>query len=682
METNSPTLEATPTSQPGEDAVVAHNPRKRVHPSTGTTADPFDDPPPRALGSINYPKKRVSIACELCRSRKTRCDAKRPSCTFCWQMGLQCNYRRTVIASNQAQRASTSNEPQDDDVNIDHWQAVIARLDRIETLLEKTSSHWLGLLGSESPADPSIPSLELATPFSASRFPAGRVNHGHQQNGFSLVGLTLSGLSRLVGQQCPPPLYPLADDDDEAFLERHANPDEALCQSCHLTMADLSVTTRSFWRLQNSFARNVLPWCPLFDQKYCVDITTRTYETQFPDQGLETCLTLFVLALGALTRSEHHTEDGNSTTDFPGLDYFQVASNILGCDRSSRYGILSIQCRILMGLYCLYCLRPVQAFDAIHEASLGVLAIIQCKRRLEADTDLQRMSHRAYWACYLLEHELQAYISYSACLLQSHHDSVPLPLSDHDEPGMYWFLAEVAFRRILSNPHAGIGWNANTLHAPVVVEEIVSQMSLWYAHLPSQLKFPLGLSPILDPHKSFLRGQYYSINCVLSWSHVVRILTNQAHDEEDMNRDLQAASRSLEFSVLAIFSVESLVQDRHLLLLANLFGLYTQVMLLLCTYNEPALSAIQQPAQLEAIRKGRSLLSIWKSSAEIASYVDKIDNTMMAKAIQIYEHTNVSPSLTLPGLIRTNSTSRGHRPASTSGVPVDADMYLSGFPAS
>lgn len=27
------------------------------------------------LEKINYPKKRVAVACEICRSRKTRCDA-------------------------------------------------------------------------------------------------------------------------------------------------------------------------------------------------------------------------------------------------------------------------------------------------------------------------------------------------------------------------------------------------------------------------------------------------------------------------------------------------------------------------------------------------------------------------------------------------------------------------------
>lgn len=70
-------------------------------------------------------------------------------------------------------------------------------------------------------------------------------------------------------------------------------------------------------------------------------------------------------------------------------------------------------------------------------------------------------------------------------------------------------------------------------------------------------------------------------------------------------------------------------------------------MLLLCTYRVPELAAIQQPSQLEAIRKGRSLLAIWMTSAEIASYVEKIDNTMMAKGIAVYEHTTgtrISPS--------------------------------------
>ncbi|KAF2493489.1 hypothetical protein BU16DRAFT_513429 [Lophium mytilinum] len=46
-----------------------------------------------ALNPIrNYPRKRVAVACEVCRVRKTRCDTKRP-CGFCTSSGLQCVYR-------------------------------------------------------------------------------------------------------------------------------------------------------------------------------------------------------------------------------------------------------------------------------------------------------------------------------------------------------------------------------------------------------------------------------------------------------------------------------------------------------------------------------------------------------------------------------------------------------------
>lgn len=43
---------------------------------------------------VNYPKRRVNVACEVCRSRKTRCDAARPSCSFCAEIGATCVYRR------------------------------------------------------------------------------------------------------------------------------------------------------------------------------------------------------------------------------------------------------------------------------------------------------------------------------------------------------------------------------------------------------------------------------------------------------------------------------------------------------------------------------------------------------------------------------------------------------------
>lgn len=52
-----------------------------------------------SVPKVSYPKKRVNVACEVCRSRKTRCDAVRPSCSFCTEIGAQCIYRRPEEAS-------------------------------------------------------------------------------------------------------------------------------------------------------------------------------------------------------------------------------------------------------------------------------------------------------------------------------------------------------------------------------------------------------------------------------------------------------------------------------------------------------------------------------------------------------------------------------------------------------
>lgn len=64
-------------------------PQKRSRTSEGAAARERAGVP-----RVSYPKKRVNVACEVCRSRKTRCDAARPSCSFCAEIGARCVYRR------------------------------------------------------------------------------------------------------------------------------------------------------------------------------------------------------------------------------------------------------------------------------------------------------------------------------------------------------------------------------------------------------------------------------------------------------------------------------------------------------------------------------------------------------------------------------------------------------------
>ncbi|KAK5309093.1 hypothetical protein LTR93_012261 [Exophiala xenobiotica] len=346
---------------------------------------------------------------------------------------------------------------------------------------------------------------------------------------------------------------------------------------------------------------------------------------------------LLMLALGAFARDSHDTNDDPS--NFPGIDYFLVANKLLNAAEGSRYTISAVQCRILMAVYLLYGLRTLQAFDTIHLASNTVIALLKLQGRLGADRGFRESCHRAYWACYIIEHELREYISHSAGSLSLARDSVPLPLSDHDEPGIFWLLSEIALRRIFSDVHDDITQSRHTLYAPIIVEELSTQLTEWYRHLPPGIKFSLTSDALYDPHQAFLRTQYYSLICAINWSFVVRLFILDPGDGDDMDRVHKCAKRSLEYGVLYIDSVQYLLQERDPMLFANLKGTNWISMLLLCTYKAPKLRAIAPPLAASAIQKGYALLGIWASNPGIAANLHRLEILMRAAGIPVLEDT-------------------------------------------
>lgn len=43
-----------------------------------------------ARGDASYPRKRANTACQVCRARKTKCDNRKPRCSFCERVGARC----------------------------------------------------------------------------------------------------------------------------------------------------------------------------------------------------------------------------------------------------------------------------------------------------------------------------------------------------------------------------------------------------------------------------------------------------------------------------------------------------------------------------------------------------------------------------------------------------------------
>jgi hypothetical protein len=158
------------------------------------------------------------------------------------------------------------------------------------------------------------------------------------------VGLNLHGLARMSGRNCAPELMPLLHHDGEAFLERETAQYSPLFGGNKAKTLDL--TSRTCWKNQQSFARNILTWYPIFDQESSTKLVREATESNFEPSKSSTCLSFFILALGTFTRAED-TLVPTPIEDTPGLEYFQAGSRCLNSMTSETCTITEAQCFIL-----------------------------------------------------------------------------------------------------------------------------------------------------------------------------------------------------------------------------------------------------------------------------------------------------------------------------------------------
>ncbi|GKZ27604.1 hypothetical protein AbraCBS73388_005129 [Aspergillus brasiliensis] len=66
------------------------------------TRTPVMEPPSDPLSLQGPPgkRRRVALACDVCRTRKSRCDGIRPQCGMCKDLGFECVYTPPVTATN------------------------------------------------------------------------------------------------------------------------------------------------------------------------------------------------------------------------------------------------------------------------------------------------------------------------------------------------------------------------------------------------------------------------------------------------------------------------------------------------------------------------------------------------------------------------------------------------------
>ena len=161
---------------------------------------------------------------------------------------------------------------------------------------------------------------------------------------------------------------------------------------------------------------------------------------------------------------------------------------------------------------------------------------------------------------------------------------VPLPISHYNEPGMYWFLAEISMRRLYIYAlrsvwkESGIVYEPGTVYElgivyePMLIEVQQQQVCEWYESLHPHVKFPEHTLPLLEPQKAFLRSQYFGLRWFICWPAVVYLLTKEPDDEKQHADLLRFSTEAIHYLIQHILSAETLVQQRHQMLFATLVG--------------------------------------------------------------------------------------------------------------
>ncbi|KAJ4373798.1 hypothetical protein N0V83_002537 [Neocucurbitaria cava] len=627
----------------------------------------------------NYPRKRIAIACNVCRFRKTRCDAQKPSCGFCTDLGIECTYRKPTVGD----RSKPAGPPSEAFANIERRLAQLeAKLESTQQLVQNSA-----VLSPNASNHSEIPS---------SQKPRSR-HSSMNSNAANLVkNITMS--VRSVGTPVPydfayrqtstegttprpslttfrAPSYIHVESWDYSadFYDDELQAGDQLadqCDECAHRPIDLS--RRMCRRLQQSFVENFLRWTPIFDQHACVDALEQAETAAFAYSTPPVCLAFMILALGAI--SEGRNESPNNLT--PGLEYFARGCQILERLSLRTGNLTTLQCRILQASYFKFAIRPLQTWNSITSAARDCMHILSSQATRRFNPTEQEAFNRAFWACSTILHEVEATSKMHPTGLRHFHDLVPLPQFEEEDSGFYFFLAQISLRKFLTQTLEVVGYlTGRVIFAPVVIGELRKQVREWYDHLPSVVRFPLDASPLFDSRKSFLRIQYIALHVVFGWPSVLKILENSEGDptipdQETLRVTTEQANSCIRSSALLMSIADEQLMGRKMGTHFTLYATFACFATLLIAFNHPALAFAEETRQEQPIRNGYEVLRPWAHLPLIRRALERGRILMQQAGLAhiFHAHADESPPASMgisPGVASSHDWTSPHN-----GIPM------------
>ncbi|KAF5123601.1 Echinocandin B biosynthetic cluster transcription factor ecdB [Metarhizium anisopliae] len=497
--------------------------------------------------TVDYPRRRATIACEVCRSRKSRCDGSKPKCKLCAELGAECVYREPGVKLDAGDKL------------------ILEQLNRIENLLQinLAANQGSGLHMSQS-----SPSISNGTAsggdqalLSNSSNTASTIPNGGLGTWVSVpTGTNISTMPRCHTNATLHLLqWPLIRDlvstpyDPQILLqlEMDREPLHTLTKTPCVDLSNTQAYIQAYFDRVNIWYACVNPYT--WRSQY------RTALSNGFREGPESCIVLLVLALGdaslrgSISRIVPHQEP-------PGLQYFTAAWSLLP-GMITTNNVLAAQCHLLAAAYLFYLVRPLEAWNLLCTASTKLQLLLMAPNRIPQKQ--RELVERIYWNTLLFESDLLAELDLPHSGVVQFEENVGLPGGfEGEEQGqarighddLWYFLAEIALRRLLNRASQLIYSKdsvSSTTSLEPVVAELDYQLTQWYEGLPPPLQFPFSRTMLHDPIQAVLRLRFYACKTIIYRPYILAVLENEQAVLDPAVREcchkcLEASVRQLE----------------------------------------------------------------------------------------------------------------------------------------
>lgn len=478
----------------------------------------------------NQRRERAAIAaqaCEMCRSRKSKCDEQRPKCGLCQRLNVECKYREPqptkkdktmVFILDSISRLENKIDIIGRSVNPGsvafETQPTLSPTSQPSSSTSKVvvpspTDVLRGLDTGQALLEPSRVYTHLTTPHKVLLWPAISMH---------MSTLNINGLDdlRYILEAGTPWML-------RHELDKH--PEVLPCDSFleskpALSMGYSDTTKRVLFteltaevmsKYSHAYFSTFNGLFPILDkEEFVSDVLQVVARNGFGDGDFPSIIALLVFALGSVAEEGTFGHPlmpqsgirGGTAARPPGLQLFNEARRRLGFIMT-QCNVENIQCLLLASIYYEACARHPDFWRCTVNAATACQVLLRCEA-IEWNSRKGNAIKRVYWTCNTIENWYHIDLDLPRTGICDHEDAVPLPsdnsltIGAENQHNLMHFSAMISLRRLITRIHSAIFEATNNTAESsdehggpptTVINELARQLESWRALLPAALQW-------------------------------------------------------------------------------------------------------------------------------------------------------------------------------------------------